>query len=319
MFQLVAMMVGVDSAVFLAASGTFGLCRAGGFTAEAVFCLHGVAGAAAAVGIGIVHMGPLAPSMGVLIAILPVKHRQCLTHRRQILTLAVPRVFTVVTAMDQQRQHRAVGELCGGLGAGGFIYGAIFHIVFRDGIFSCGIQIVAIFYCFTVAANNFADERACHGASVIAVVDLGSRVPSYNTTDIDFSLRFHRAYIEAVVYRLAFAILARIAHNAAYIRKERGFAGAVHRHNTGIVAADYGAGIGSTHDTAGFIQAEVAVSAYLHLAGVAAIPNCYTCGQSTHDAAGFTGITTVRFNHSGIDAAHNDGIRGPTHNTGGTR
>ena len=233
MRQLIAVPRVVYIAVFCAAGDALCLGSTGGFAAEAVFCLHGVAGAAAAVGIGTVHMGPLAPSMGVLIAILPVKHRQCLTRRRQILTLAVPRVFTVVTAIDQQRQHCATAKLNGGFGAGGFIYGAIFRIVFRDGLFNCGIQIVAVFYCVTVAANYSADRRACHGASVIAVVDLGSRVPSYNTTDIDFSLRFHRAYIEAVVYRLAFAILARIAHNSAYIRGVHGFAGVVQRHSTG--------------------------------------------------------------------------------------
>ena len=55
------------------------------------------------------------------------------------------------------------------------------------------------------------------------------------------------------------------------------------------------------------------------LAGVAAILDRYTCGQRTHDATDFTGITTVHFNHSGIDAARNNGIRSPTHNTGGTR
>ena len=110
-------------AIFRTANGAFCLLGAGRLAAGAVFCFHGVAGAAAAVGAVAVRC-PRTPIVGMIVAGLGLEHRQGLTRCGQILTLAVPWVFAVSAAIDEQRQHRAVakvkGRFFGGGGDGGF-------------------------------------------------------------------------------------------------------------------------------------------------------------------------------------------------------
>ena len=77
-----------------------GFCGAGCRAAGAVFCLHSVAGAAAAVGAVAVRC-PRTPIVGMFVAGLGLERRQGLIRCGQILTLAVPWVFAVAAVIDE--------------------------------------------------------------------------------------------------------------------------------------------------------------------------------------------------------------------------
>ena len=145
--------VGQLFAILSLAKLTDGLSYAGCHTTGAVFCFHGVAGAAAAVGAVVIRC-PHTPIVGMFVTGLGLEHRQGLTRCGHILALAVPWVFAISAAIDEQRQHRAVAKLRGSLGAGGFIHCAA---IVPDGLCGCGIQIIAVSYGAFGYADNTAD------------------------------------------------------------------------------------------------------------------------------------------------------------------
>ena len=93
------MVLRIKLAVFRTTDRADSLGGAGRRPAGAVFCLHSVAGAAAAVGAVAVRC-PRTPIVGMFVAGLGLERRQGLTRCGQILTLAVPyRVHTIPAAL----------------------------------------------------------------------------------------------------------------------------------------------------------------------------------------------------------------------------
>ena len=119
MFQLVAMMIGIGIAVFRTTIGTLGLCRAGCRAAGVLRLMkHRAAGADLPV---FRFVGFPVVALVVMGVALSIEHGQGLVSCGQILAFVCPRVSIVVAfASLEQRQHRAVGKFCGGLGVGSF-------------------------------------------------------------------------------------------------------------------------------------------------------------------------------------------------------
>ena len=151
-------------AVFGIANGAFCLFSAGRRAAGAVDRLCGVAGAAAAV--GAVAVGR--PLTVVLMSVaLSLEHRQGYFCRSHILA-AVP--WRIVAAGLKQRQHRAVGEVCGGFSCG--ICVRIAQIVAVGGV----VNVVACDVINIFATSDFAD--------IIAVENISGKIESADTTSV---------------------------------------------------------------------------------------------------------------------------------------
>ena len=137
---------------------------AGGRAAGAVDRLYGVAGAVAAV--GAVAVGR--PLTVVLMSVaLSLEHRQGYFCRSHILA-AVP--WRIVAAGLEQRQHRAVGEVCGGFSCG--ICVRIAQIVAVGGV----VNVVACDVINIFATSDFAD--------IIAVENISGKIESADTTSV---------------------------------------------------------------------------------------------------------------------------------------
>ena len=229
--------------------------------------------------------------VGMFVAGLGLEHRQGLTRCGQILALAVPWVFAVSAAIDEQRQHRAVAKLRGSLGAGGFIHCAA---IGPDSLFSCGIQIIAVCY----GALGYAD----------------------NTADIACSFpcrRLQRAYAVAVGY--GGVGIVDFAHDTAYHGDIAiAVAGILDRYCAHIVAVRYGivrrevfarntTGGALSQFVAGNIDLASVVTVY---DGRISIQDAYNTGSHTAEV-----VAASRLDNAGIDAARNGGVCGTPYDT----
>ena len=152
-------------AIFRTANCAFCFFGAGGRGDGAGFRLRNAAGTAAAVGAVAIRC-PRTPSVLMSIA-LSLEHRQGYFCRSHILA-AVP--WRIVAAGLKQRQHRAVGEVCGGFSCG--ICVRIAQIVAVGGV----VNVVACDVINIFATSDFAD--------IIAVENISGKIESADTTSV---------------------------------------------------------------------------------------------------------------------------------------
>ena len=279
-------------AILSLAKLTDGLSYAGCHTTGAVFCFHGVAGAAAAVGAVVIRC-PHTPIVGMFVTGLGLEHRQGLTRCGHILALAVPWVFAISAAIDEQRQHRAVAKLRGSLGAGGFIHCAA---IVPDGLCGCGIQIIAVSY----GAFGYADNTA----------DIACSCPCR---------RRQRPYAVAVGY--GGVGIEDVAHDTACLSNIFNIVARItDRYCTQIVAVGYGIARREVvaRDTTGGALFHF-VAGDIDIAGVVTVFDDHISAQGAYNTGSLACATIFvaasRLDNSGIDAAHNGGVFGKPYDT----
>ena len=104
---------------------------------------------------------------------LPFEDRKRLASGFEIDACFVPRVFAVSAAIDEQVQHRAVGEVCGGFGL--CFCNVAITIVSANCVQVRTGKIVAVFYSAIIVANDFANTRTIRDRDRSNVVAIGDR------------------------------------------------------------------------------------------------------------------------------------------------
>ena len=114
---------------------------------------------------------------------LSIEHGQGLAHCIQILAFVCPRVSIVVAfASLEQRQHRVVGEVCGGFGL--CFCNVAITIVLANCVQVRTGKIVAVFYSAIITANDFANSITiieCFNRSNIVAIGDRAHVKPRNT------------------------------------------------------------------------------------------------------------------------------------------
>ena len=117
---------------------------------------------------------------------LSIEHGQGLARRIQILAFVCPRVSIVVAfASLEQRQHRVVGEVCGGFG---LCFCNVAIIALANCVQIRTGKIVAVFYSANIIANDFANSITImehfNRSNIVAIGDR-AHVKSRNTASFN--------------------------------------------------------------------------------------------------------------------------------------
>lgn len=119
--------------------------------------------------------------MRQLMLMLPFEDRKRLASGFEIDACFVPRVFAVSAAIDEQVQHRAVGEVCGGFGL--CFCNVAITIVLANCVQVRTGKIVAVFYSAIIMASDFANRCIIRDRSNVVAIGDRATITTHNAAD----------------------------------------------------------------------------------------------------------------------------------------